>query len=156
MPKADAKNQMLNTVCQKKKKTAENQIIEKCKHDLSSISTHRRSWKTKEKSESVTVPKQFKTPESQNGMFFFFTLIQFIHELAPRSIWLLSFLVFLPRWKTELEWAFYYFYYYYFCFCFVRGFSLKLVICPDAATKDCLSRARLRRHTFTWAESNWI
>ena len=26
--------------------------------------------KTKEKSESVTVPKQFKTPESQNGMFF--------------------------------------------------------------------------------------
>ena len=24
----------------------------------------------KEKSESVTVPKQFKTPESQNGMFF--------------------------------------------------------------------------------------
>ena len=26
--------------------------------------------KTKEKSESVTVPKQFKTTESQNGMFF--------------------------------------------------------------------------------------
>ena len=26
--------------------------------------------KTKEKSESVTVPKQFKTLESQNGMFF--------------------------------------------------------------------------------------
>ena len=26
--------------------------------------------KTKEKSESVTVPKQFKTPEFQNGMFF--------------------------------------------------------------------------------------
>ena len=26
--------------------------------------------KTKEKSESVTVPKQFKTPESQNGMSF--------------------------------------------------------------------------------------
>ena len=26
--------------------------------------------KTKEKSESVTVPNQFKTPESQNGMFF--------------------------------------------------------------------------------------
>ena len=40
--------------------------------------------KTKEKSESVTVPKQFKTPESQNGMFFS-TLIQFIHDLAPRS-----------------------------------------------------------------------
>ena len=54
---------------------------------------------------------------------------------GPRSIWLLSFLVFLPLWKTELELAFYYFYYYYFCFCFVRGFSLKLVICPDAATK---------------------
>ena len=66
-------NQMLKTVCQKKK-PAENQIIKKCKHDLSSISTHRKSWKTfkktKEKSESVTVPKQFKTPESQNGMFF--------------------------------------------------------------------------------------
>ena len=41
--------------------------------------------KTNEKSESVTVPKQFKTPESQNGMFFS-TLIQFIHELAPRSL----------------------------------------------------------------------
>ena len=26
--------------------------------------------KTKEKRESVTVPTQFKTPESQNGMFF--------------------------------------------------------------------------------------
>ena len=43
---------------------------------------------TKEKSESVTVPKLFKTPEFQNGMFFF-TLIQFIHELAPRSLWFL-------------------------------------------------------------------
>ena len=27
--------------------------------------------KTKEKSESVTVPKQLKTPKSQNGMVFF-------------------------------------------------------------------------------------
>ena len=40
MPKADAKNQMLKTVCQKKK-PAENQIIKKCKHDLSSISTQK-------------------------------------------------------------------------------------------------------------------
>ena len=38
----------------------------------------------KEKSESVTAPKQ-KTPEFQDGMFFS-TLIQFIHELAPRSL----------------------------------------------------------------------
>ena len=29
--------------------------------------------KTKEKVESVTVPKLFKTPEFQNGMFFFYT-----------------------------------------------------------------------------------
>ena len=32
--------------------------------------SHERYKKTKEKSKSVTVPKQFKTPESQNGMFF--------------------------------------------------------------------------------------
>ena len=35
-------------------------------------STQRKSWnikKTKEKSENVTVPKQLKTNESQNGMF---------------------------------------------------------------------------------------
>ena len=31
---------------------------------------YKKKKKTKEKSESVTVPKQFKTPESQNGMFF--------------------------------------------------------------------------------------
>ena len=44
------------------------------KHDRSCISTHIDSHeikkKTKEKSESVTVPKQFKTPEFQNRMFF--------------------------------------------------------------------------------------
>ena len=28
--------------------------------------------KTKEKSESVTVPRQFQTPEFQNGMFFLY------------------------------------------------------------------------------------
>ena len=39
-------NQTLNTVCQKKKKKkkhAKNQMLKKCKHDLSSISTHRES-----------------------------------------------------------------------------------------------------------------
>ena len=72
MPKADAKNQMLNAVC-RKEKPAKKQMLKKCKHDLSSISKHRKSSnikKKKEKGESVTVPKQFKTPEFQNGMFF--------------------------------------------------------------------------------------
>ena len=41
--KPNAKNHMPN------KKPAENQIIKKCKHDLSSISTHRKSWKTLKK-----------------------------------------------------------------------------------------------------------
>ena len=48
-----------------KKKPAKNQMLKKCKDDLSSISTHRKSWnirKTKDISKSVTVPKQFKTP----------------------------------------------------------------------------------------------
>ena len=45
-----------------------------CKHDLSS-NQHREKVikyekkKTKEESEYVTVPKQFKTDEFQNGMF---------------------------------------------------------------------------------------
>ena len=43
MPKADAKNQMLNTVCQKK--TCWKSNAKEIKHDLSSISTHRKSWK---------------------------------------------------------------------------------------------------------------
>ena len=53
-------------------------MLKECKHDLSSISTHRKSWKIyKKKNEGekwvrVTVPKQFKTPESQNGMFFLY------------------------------------------------------------------------------------
>ena len=42
MPKVDAKNQMLNAVC-RKEKPAKNQMLKKCKHDLSSISTHRKS-----------------------------------------------------------------------------------------------------------------
>ena len=40
--------------------------------------SHDKEKKAKEKSESVTMPKLFKTPEFQNGMFFS-TLIQFIH-----------------------------------------------------------------------------
>ena len=40
MPKADAKNQMLNTVCQETH--AKNQMLKKCKHDLSS-NHHRKS-----------------------------------------------------------------------------------------------------------------
>ena len=49
-------------------------MLKKCKHDLSSQSnTQRKSRnvkkKTKEKSEYVTVPKQLKTNEFQNGMF---------------------------------------------------------------------------------------
>ena len=72
-------------------------MLKKCKHDLSSISAHRKSWniykkKTTKKSESVTVPKQLKTPEFQNGMFIL--LIQFIHELAPRSLWFSVYAVF--------------------------------------------------------------
>ena len=56
MPKADAKNLMLNTVCQKE--PAKNQMLKKYEDDLSSISTHRKSGnirKTKEISKSVTV-----------------------------------------------------------------------------------------------------
>ena len=37
MPKAVAKNQMLNTACQKTH--AKNQMLKKCKHDLSSKAT---------------------------------------------------------------------------------------------------------------------
>ena len=43
MPKADAKKPNAKYCMPKKKETAENQIIKKCKHDQSSISTHRRS-----------------------------------------------------------------------------------------------------------------
>ena len=43
MPKADAKNQMLNTVCQNK--TCWKSNAKEIKHDLSSISTHRKSLK---------------------------------------------------------------------------------------------------------------
>ena len=52
---------------------AKNQMLKKCKHDLSSNQHTEKVMKykkkTKEKSEYVTVPKQFKTNESQNGMF---------------------------------------------------------------------------------------
>ena len=91
MPKADAKNQMLNAVC-RKEKPAKNQMLKKCKTwSIKYINTQKvmKYKKTKEKSESVTVPKQFKTPEFQNGMSVS-TLIQFIHEVAPRNLWLLK------------------------------------------------------------------
>ena len=59
--------------CMPKKKPAENQMLKKL-NMIYQVYQHRKSWKTlkktKEKSESVTVPKQFKTLESQNGMFF--------------------------------------------------------------------------------------
>ena len=64
---------MLNTVCQKK--PTENQMLKKL-NMIYQVYQHTESHerykkkKTKEKSESVTVPKQFKTPEYQNGMFF--------------------------------------------------------------------------------------
>ena len=52
---------------------AKNQMLKKCKHDLSSNQHTEKVMKykkkTKEESEYVTVPKQFKTNESQNGMF---------------------------------------------------------------------------------------
>ena len=52
---------------------AKNQMLKKCKHDLSSNQHTEKVMKykkkTKEKSEYATVPKQFKTNESQNGMF---------------------------------------------------------------------------------------
>ena len=48
---------------------AKNQMLKKCKHDLSSNQHTEKVMKYKEKSEYVTVPKQFKTNESQNGMF---------------------------------------------------------------------------------------
>ena len=55
MPKADAKNLVLNTVCQKE--PAKNQMLKKYKDDLSSISTHRKSGNIRktEISKSVTV-----------------------------------------------------------------------------------------------------
>ena len=34
------------------------------------VMKYKKKKKSKDKSESVTVPKQFKTPEFQNGMFF--------------------------------------------------------------------------------------
>ena len=52
---------------------AQSQMLKKCKHDLSSNQHTEKVMKykkkTREKSEYVTVPKQFKTNESQNGMF---------------------------------------------------------------------------------------
>ena len=52
---------------------AKNQMLKKCKHDLSSNQHTEKVMKykkkTKEKSEYVTVPKQFKTNEFQNEMF---------------------------------------------------------------------------------------
>ena len=52
---------------------AQSQMLKKCKHDLSSNQHTEKVMKykkkTKEKSEYATVPKQFKTNESQNGMF---------------------------------------------------------------------------------------
>ena len=74
---------------------AKNQI-NNCKRDLSSISTHRKSCnikiknknknkKRRRKVNTVKVPKLFKTPKIPME-WFLFTLIQFIHELAPRSL----------------------------------------------------------------------
>ena len=52
---------------------AKNQMLKKCKHDLSSNQHTEKVMKykkkTREKSEYVTVPKQFKTNEFQNGIF---------------------------------------------------------------------------------------
>ena len=45
-----------------KKTHTKNQMLQKCKHDLSSNTEKVMKYKkTKEKSEYVTVPKQFKT-----------------------------------------------------------------------------------------------
>ena len=66
-----AKKQMLNTLCQNTH--AKNQMLKKCKHDLSSNQHTEKVMKYKNKkqgeSEYVTAPKQFKTNEFQNGMF---------------------------------------------------------------------------------------
>ena len=76
MRKVDAKKQMLNTVCQNTHD--KNQMLKKCKHDLSSnqhaekVMKYIYKKKTKEKSQSQSqssVPKQFKTNEFQNGTF---------------------------------------------------------------------------------------
>ena len=74
-----------------KKKPAKNHMLKKSVNMIYQVyqhtesHEHKKKKKTKEKVESVTVPKLFKTPEFQNGVFFS-TLIQFIHELAPRSL----------------------------------------------------------------------
>ena len=60
-----------------KKKPAKNQMLKKSVNMICQVYQHTESHehkkKTKEKVESVTVPKLFKTPEFQNGMFFFYT-----------------------------------------------------------------------------------
>ena len=57
--------------CQKT--NAKNQMLKKCKHDLSSNQHAEKVMKykkkTKEKRQYVTVPKQFKKDEFQKGMF---------------------------------------------------------------------------------------
>ena len=64
---------MLNSVYQKKTRQKSN-AKEISKHDLNQVYQHKESHehkkKKKEKVEYVTVPKLFKTPEFQNGMFF--------------------------------------------------------------------------------------
>ena len=70
MPKSrSARKQMLNTVCQNTH--AKNQMLKKCKSDLSSNQHTEKVMKyikklIKEKSEYVTVLKQFKTNEFQS------------------------------------------------------------------------------------------
>ena len=66
LQKSDVKNQMLNTVYQKTQ-TNVNIIYQICQH-VEKVMEY--SKKTKQKSESVTVPKQFKTPEFHKGKFF--------------------------------------------------------------------------------------
>ena len=65
MPKTNAKYRMPTH--------AKNQMLKKCKHDLSSNQHTEKVMKYKNKkqgeSEYVTAPKQFKTNEFQNGMF---------------------------------------------------------------------------------------
>ena len=59
-----------DTVCQKA--DAKNQMLKNVNMIYQVINIQRKSWnikKTKEESEYVTVPKQFKTNEFQNGMF---------------------------------------------------------------------------------------
>ena len=71
-----------------KKKPSKNQMLKKSVNMIYQVYQPTESHehkKKKEKVESVTVPKLFKTPEFQHGMFFS-TLIQFIHELGPRSL----------------------------------------------------------------------